>query len=303
MITPVEVGKLFKDARELKDMSIYDANLKSKINSSVIRDIEAGNYKRIGVIYIKSFVKKYSDFLGLDTKDILQKFEEAAKPFVEDGTPAPVHVPGAGAEIKSKGARFDEVKNDLKSQKTDQSKQFSGERPALLGSSALNSIAILLGVVTLVILFIAGIKITFGNISKTRQAMYVKTVEAESTSAATQENSKLSKILSKRKNSKPVAETSSAPGSFTLGLRAKGGNVWVQVIENGKTVFVGILDNGEEKSINAAKSLTIWTGKGENLDFIVDGNNIGKVVNGVAKNITATKEGIKLGSKWIKRIE
>ncbi|MFH1877311.1 MAG: helix-turn-helix domain-containing protein, partial [Candidatus Omnitrophota bacterium] len=73
--TPREIGNLFKEAREKLGLSIPDAAAQSKIHHNVLEDIENGAYERLGKLYMKSFIKKYSFFLELDTNSIAAKFD------------------------------------------------------------------------------------------------------------------------------------------------------------------------------------------------------------------------------------
>ncbi len=66
---------------------------------------------------------------------------------------------------------------------------------------------------------------------------------------------------------------------------------------------MGTLHAGKAKKLeSAAGTLTVWTGKGEFLEFNVNGKDLGRAADGVIRNIVVTKEGIKIGDKWVKRI-
>ncbi len=78
MATPEEIGKIFIEARERRNLSPAEASRESRIHPDVITDIEGGTFDRLGKIYIKSFLKKYSEFLALDPEDILSKYKTIA---------------------------------------------------------------------------------------------------------------------------------------------------------------------------------------------------------------------------------
>jgi S1-C subfamily serine protease len=84
-------------------------------------------------------------------------------------------------------------------------------------------------------------------------------------------------------------------------LSAKG-DVWVQVFSGGKTVFAETMSPGSSKALDSDGTLTVWTGKGENLEFSVNGRDLGVVVEGVVRNIVVSKDGVKLGDKWLERL-
>jgi hypothetical protein len=74
-MTPKELGRIFKDARERKAMTVEKAYLRSRIHPGVITDIENGDFERLARIYVKSFIRKYASFLGLNAEDIMKRFE------------------------------------------------------------------------------------------------------------------------------------------------------------------------------------------------------------------------------------
>ena len=60
MTDPKEIGKLFRQAREDRGLSVEEVNFNSRIHPDVIKDIENGTYERLGKIYIKSFSVTYT---------------------------------------------------------------------------------------------------------------------------------------------------------------------------------------------------------------------------------------------------
>ncbi|MFH1877681.1 MAG: RodZ domain-containing protein, partial [Candidatus Omnitrophota bacterium] len=87
---------------------------------------------------------------------------------------------------------------------------------------------------------------------------------------------------------------------FVFGLKAHG-EVWVQVKDGEKNLYAGVLKDGESKTWKSDRLLTVWTGKGEMLDFYLNTRKIGNVANGVVKNIKVTSNGIKIGDEWAAR--
>jgi len=70
-----EIGELFKEAREKRNLTVQEASRKSRIHFDVIIDIENGVFERLHKLYVKSFLKKYSKFLSIDTKKIEKQYE------------------------------------------------------------------------------------------------------------------------------------------------------------------------------------------------------------------------------------
>ena len=82
--TPKELGNIFKRARENLNLSVDEVCEKTRMHPTVVKDIENGVFDRLGKLYIKGFLKKYSTLLSLDYANILQKYES-----VDAITPAP----------------------------------------------------------------------------------------------------------------------------------------------------------------------------------------------------------------------
>jgi len=75
------------------------------------------------------------------------------------------------------------------------------------------------------------------------------------------------------------------------------GDVWLEVKSDGKTLFKSVLKKGSVEAYKADERLQLWTGKGEFLDLVLNGNPLGSPGNGVIKNIILTREGLKIEKK------
>ncbi len=70
------IGSRIKAARESKGISIEQAQKDTRISGRILSAIEAGRAHEMisGPVYIKSFIKKYADYLGLDGKSLAESF-------------------------------------------------------------------------------------------------------------------------------------------------------------------------------------------------------------------------------------
>jgi cytoskeletal protein RodZ len=69
------VGKKLKEAREKKSLTIEQVQKQSKIHSSVIKALEDGHASILLTdTYVRSFLKKYSLLLGLNSSDMLKEY-------------------------------------------------------------------------------------------------------------------------------------------------------------------------------------------------------------------------------------
>jgi cytoskeletal protein RodZ len=69
------IGERLKEAREKKGLSIEDAQKQTHIHSSVLRALEEGRCDdMLTPTYVKSFLKKYSQYLGLEERDVQRAY-------------------------------------------------------------------------------------------------------------------------------------------------------------------------------------------------------------------------------------
>ncbi|MBI5143887.1 MAG: DUF4115 domain-containing protein [Candidatus Omnitrophica bacterium] len=71
----VSIGEKLKAAREKKNLAIDQVQKQTRIYSTVLAALEEGRCDEIlPVTYVKSFLKKYSGYLGLDLNAILKEY-------------------------------------------------------------------------------------------------------------------------------------------------------------------------------------------------------------------------------------
>ncbi|MFH1552390.1 MAG: RodZ domain-containing protein [Candidatus Omnitrophota bacterium] len=292
MVTPKEIGKIFKEARESRELSIEQAYGQCRIHPNVIRDIETGVFDRIGKTYLKSFLKKYSAFLGLDTEDIIRKYESISSemPSLEfdlgtEEKEETIKVFRAGAEAAT-GRKIG---------------GFTDALSALTGKKVEAALVVVLSVVFVVLVFVL-IGVVSSRMSPSRQQKGEAVSKEAPVRVSGTVPGKASKTaaVSKTVLEKPTpgAETS-APVVLTLKAH---GEVWIQVSKGKSVLFSGILKEGDSKTWRSDGTLTVWTGKAQMLNFIVNTRKIGVVTQGVVKNIKVSSKGISIDDVWISRL-
>jgi cytoskeletal protein RodZ len=357
MLVPRELGITFKQVREERGISITEVNRRTKIPATVIRDIEEGDFERLGKIYMKSFIKKYSDFLGLDTAEMSDKFEAIVKN--EEIPPEEVKTiyekvltPPADKIMQEEDLIQPVPMKPAKPIKQEKPVKPAKPMPPIQPSSKPEPIqfpeidltkyfdirVIAAGVIALimVIIVIGMLKSSRNNVTPSRKSVeelietknvYGKPSSNETTSVdkpktevkTTVKEEVPAPVVEKAKEVEPASAEADKPvvepakpaektpqvvkdGPVTLDLKATG-EVWIQVFDGDKTVFVGTLRKGDTKTLNAEKSLTVWTGKGEFLEFVVNGKDVGKVRDGVVRDIKVTSGGIEIGNKKVINFE
>ena len=72
-----EIGEKLREARESHGVSIEEAAEDLKIRPTQLKNLEDGNIKEFkDIFYVKSFVRDYAKYLGLDGEKLLDDFNE-----------------------------------------------------------------------------------------------------------------------------------------------------------------------------------------------------------------------------------
>lgn len=80
MSTP-SIGEIFRETRKKKGISEETAAKILKIKVERLRDLEDNCYDQFSAhVYARSFVRHYSEYLGLDAADLLQRFIQENPP-------------------------------------------------------------------------------------------------------------------------------------------------------------------------------------------------------------------------------
>ncbi|AGB40714.1 Helix-turn-helix protein [Halobacteroides halobius DSM 5150] len=73
-----EIATKLKNQREQLGITLKEAAKDTKIRLEYLQAIESGNFSNIGQeVFLKGFLKIYSDYLNLDTKEIIAEYEAA----------------------------------------------------------------------------------------------------------------------------------------------------------------------------------------------------------------------------------
>lgn len=280
MTTTKEIGRIFLEKRQELELSLDEASKRSKIHPNVISDIEGGVFDKLGSVYVRSFLKKYSSFLGIDPDFVMKKYESISR------------------KIPSREFNLKELEES-------EGKEKPSIIPALSGKKVQIAVIASLSVILVILLFVlvAVIKSAVIGPSKAERITPEKKVRTVQKAKKAPEAAKPAETKPKSLTS-VVKEAITKPApkeAVTLTLKARD-EVWVQLKEGDKKIFDGILKNGDSKTWKADGPITVWTGKADKLDFIVNTRNVGVVAAGVVKNIKVSSEGVQIGNTWAARI-
>ncbi len=297
------LGKMFQDKREKLGLERDDVASKTFINVKVITDIEAGVFEKLSPVYMKSFIKKYSEFLSLDTDEALRQYDIASravpvktfsveeKPLRKEKKEPPVKKPPQAKKMKKPVVPAQAPGRKETKRSVFGAISFEKKMQVVVAAVLLTVFAVLLVVL---------VNVTVKAFRSPRREV----IPAALYKASAGENGAgtVSRSVAEKTDPRQNKVSSAVTGaSVSLVLKASD-RVWVQVAssEQGK-LFDGFLNAGDSREWKTKGTLTVWTGKASVLSFKVNGRDLGVVATGVVRNIKVSAEGVLVGDDWVKR--
>lgn len=255
------LGKIFKDARRAKGITVGEVSKKTKISHNVISAIEEDNFEILNPVYMKSFVKLYAKLLGLDIEKVLKLYHDytGVKEEVDNMKQKPLP--------KAKLAEKTKLLN------------ISGIVPIIKRNRK-----ILLLIVALIGLFFLSKFVVKVIASRKSSSKPVVTKEVKTKAAKTEEPGKDS------------LAGLDLTDSLRLSVRAKS-DCWVNAKVDDKLIFQNLLKKGQVENWQAEKKIELRIGNPSAVDLELNGRTLeqfGKR-SSKARVITITKEGLKIG--------
>lgn len=255
------IGSRLKLSRETKGISIEQAQKDTRIHSKILKALEEDRLDEAASspLYIKSFLKKYAQYLGLDGSSLVEEY------------------------IKG-GPQSTEQVLILKEEKS--SFKFPLKRLA--------SIAVTILIIVFGFKFLSFI----GHKAKEAKANHKlrPKVAKKSESRPVKIDVKLTRQPQKAAPSEtkiPLAAPIKKGQNLILTLKASS-DVWLKVVSDGVVIYENILKRGSQESWEATQTLEISTGRAEALEGELNGAKLGPLGTGVAKGILVSKDGVKL---------
>ncbi len=259
------IGNQLKRAREKKHISIGEAYEHTRILPEMLSALEGDNFARIiNPIYQKSFLKKYSSYLGLDTENILNEYKSLK---TKEALSAPESIV---ADEKPSAGKIDSEK--------------------IVKASKIGFKIIL--IILLLILFVkttGWVKHRFSNwrnirAEEAKQAMPVEPVEAQKIEQAPKA---LKKPVQGVRGNVLIPQGE----KLTLSIRTTD-DVWIELRTDGKIIFKNALKKGSEEEWQADENFKLWTGNAAAMNITLNGHDLGSPGVGVKKGIIINRQGI-----------
>ena len=272
-ISMVDIGEKLKQAREKKSLTIDQAQKQTHIHSRVIAALEEGKCDEIlNQAYVKSFLKTYSRYLGLDQKEIMGGYESAHP-----------EAPRSAVSLNKQ------------------------ESKAAVNTARLFYI---IGTVAVLIALIFSVIFLWNKtaqfMSKARPGKKAAVVKAKEIPAGTKRPSQKKNAgttaIKPRESSRSESSVGKRSGAhvpvpknmpFNLAIKVNQ-PVLIQLKKDGVLLFKRVLPKGTVESFRANDSINIFVAKSEAIEIILNGKRLDLPSRGVIKDLEITRKGIRI---------
>lgn len=325
------IGTRLKREREKKNFGVEDVHLRLRIHPSVIQKLESDDLKDWpgGKIYARGFLRQYSDFLGMNTAEILSEFDSLG--IVE--RPVELFV---GLERESSGETGEaprprkprvEKKRDAVSaspqprvQKASQPDLVEGLPPVTTTAafSPASSKLVAKWLVAAMVLVIVGLAVlqisrTVRNWAEQKPSLKLAVMAPIQQKGAAPAG--VSKPVQKVVGNSRLAARTVQPAATTVSSKYLNSpsqgtypkirpqdrmmlevnaitDVWMRIQSDGNVVFEAILHRGETERWLADKAFETKLGRPEGVRIAVNGYPLGQPGAGKIKSLRFTRDGV-----------
>ena len=265
-VSMASIGETLKSAREKRALTLDQAQKQTHIHSTVLAALEEGRCDELlTATYVKSFLKKYAGYLGLDTKEILDEYRKIHP------EPATYSAPRTAEE--GKAADFFRYVYIVK------------------------PLAILLGATILVFVL--------GNAVANYLRRHKTAAPAAVTAPAipkTKNGTKTSLKRSPKNNSAAISAQDdimlfkepipkSVPISLTMKVKQQ---VLVQFKKDGAILYKRFLPKGSTETLKADDVINIYIAKAEAVEISVNNKRLKLDMKGAIKDLEVTRKGVRV---------
>jgi len=299
-VNPEElIGEKFKRERERRSLSVEEVHQRLHIHPDIVLRIERSNFKSWpgGNIYVKGFLRQYSDFLGLNTAEVVAEYEMMGIP--DTAVDFMFGTPKTSNFTTRLWVAWGVVRRHQK-----------------LILKAVGVLVVALVLFLAVRSVVRTISSWFGSLRNESASVTQQAPEAQ-----TQKTASLVRIpspsapptTSQTRRSVPLAgiSESSAQGQREyLNSPSKNNypvigaddplmlevatttDVWIRVTADDKVLFESILRKGEKERWIADRLIQLKMGRPEGVELALNGYLIGKPGGGTAKKVRLTRKGM-----------
>jgi len=256
----ISVGDKLKEAREKKFLTIEQIQKTTKIHSTVLRALEEGRANEILTeTYVRSFLKKYAQALGLPVSEVLKEyFPPSSEPQVPDKA-------------------FNESLLPRETRIAPKALYFTG-------------IAALVIVAMLVIIFLAGKAALFvKNIRSAQKPSAAFVSKKKATKAAKPPTSKKNSPKIKQDSKEIIPKTT--PLNLVIKIKEP---VLVKLTKDGFLIFSRPMSKGVVETVTAKESIELEISKSRALELILNGQQIRLPERNNIFTLVITRKGVRI---------
>ena len=259
IVSLTEIGEKLKSAREKKGVTIDQAQRQTHIHSTVLIALEGGRSDEVLTpTYVKSFLKKYSSYLALDSNQLVKEYS-ALHPDLDSLSL------GLGIDTLLAKRRMD-----------------TAGYMRILRMIGLIAVCIFILVITTK--GITGFIKAHNKPSVKKASAQTKALPATRT-----------KIAEKKTVDKLLVSQISIPDNepITLVMKVKA-EVYVGVKRDGVLLFRRLLPKGTVETLTASGKLNISIAKARSVELVLNGRPLDTVGKGAIRDLEITRKGIKV---------
>jgi cytoskeletal protein RodZ len=267
-VSIASIGGKLRKAREGRSLTLDQVQKQTRIHTAILSALEDGKGEEIlSSTYVKSFLKKYSEFLGLDSTDIVKDYSVYRK-----------------------------EKTDISGHQ--ENIALSPTRP--VGSDddhAPKAIFVMIAIALFAVFVSSAI---FAGIKAVSSAGKRQSSAKADTSKTGQKAASQSKKTTSQKASSKASQKESTPrylaskGMLIYLVLRVDQPVFVKVKKDGVALWQRMLPKGSIESFKASEKIELYIGKAEAVELILNGKSLGSPGKGLIKNLEITKKGIRI---------
>lgn len=245
-----QVGCYLLEVRQDQDVSLEKIAKDTFIPLRLLEALEVGDTDRLPEpVYVKGFIRRYGDALGLNGAEIADAFEIDLTPAKQPASapnPEPIGFDGSASNM-AQGERY----ADRRSLTSAKQSNFPRWAYVLSGVAALGVIgAIGYGLKHT-------IQSTSVNLSTVQPAATVPTRSEDLATTSTPQNTQNTPAADSPVGAAPSPKSPNDPVQVDVSLTDRS---WMEVVADGKVKFEGILSKGEQRTWTAKNTLQIRAG-------------------------------------------
>lgn len=256
----IAIGEKLRQAREKRSLDMGQVQKQTHIHSTVLMALEDGRCDEILTpTYVRGFLKKYAQYLGLDTNQLLKEYDSLHHGSEDQGIVL-------GRPERRGGVDW----------------------PAVIRYAR---IVIIFALVFFIAAFLWRKVISPKKISVSKPAARAVKSKSPGAVASGKTGVQRKQVQKTSPVKKEAATAKNKPFKLTMKVNEP---VWVEVTQDGVLLFKRFLPKGTTDSFSAQESIVLYVAKAEAIELVLDGKSIGSPGNGLIKRLEITKSGTRI---------